>query len=123
MRTGLSFLLAMALSGCHFAADADGYRWTLKAPSKVEGAPHGRLFFTVETTTPRGTAIGGVPYIWIVDWVGLHGVEHQGDSYREENIRVKGGAGTAWLRILAMGRYDRLVEVAKVPVEVSPVQP
>ena len=85
-------------------------------------APHRRLSFSVETTTPGGAIEQGVPYIWVVDWVGVQGVEHQGRSYREESIRVKGGAGTARLRILAIDRGERLVEVASIPVEIPPAQ-
>jgi hypothetical protein len=116
-------LLVTALSGCHVAATAGEYRWTVKAPAKVEDAPHSKLHFTVETTTPSGAAVDGVPYIYVIDWVGVHGVEHQGHSYREEAIRVKGGTGVAWLRILAVDRYERLVEVARSSFEVNVVPP
>src|SRR5579862_886549 len=110
MRLYGSFLFALMLAGCHVAAPAEGYRWILKAPAKVDDAPHSKLRFVVETSTFDGRTVEGVPYIWIVDWVGVHGVEHQGTSFREESIRVKGDAGVASLRILAVGRYDRLVE-------------
>jgi hypothetical protein len=123
MRPCLSVLIALALSGCHMASSAEGVRWTVKAPSKVDNAPHSKLRFVVETTTPSGAAVEGVAYIWIVDWVGVHGVEHQGYSFREEELRVKGGPGVASLRILAVDHYDRLVEVAKASVEVNVVQP
>ena len=119
MRPCIAFLFAMGLSGCHVASYADGYRWTVKAPAKVEDAPHSKLHFVVETTSPSGAAAEGVEYVWFVDWVGVHGVEHQGSSYREESIRVKGGPGVAWLRILAVDRYGRLVEVAKASFEVN----
>ncbi|HLY73989.1 MAG TPA: hypothetical protein VKU80_07705 [Planctomycetota bacterium] len=123
MRLSLSVLLAMALAGCHVASSAEAVHWTVKAPSQVDDAAHSKLRFVVETTTPSGAVVEGVAYVWIVDWVGVHGVEHQGVSYREEAIRVKGGPGTAWLRILAVDRYDRLVEVARASFEVTLVQP
>jgi hypothetical protein len=123
MRPYVVILLACALSGCHVAATAGEYRWSVKAPAKVDDAPHSKLHFTVETTTPSGAAVDGVPYIYVIDWVGVHGVEHQGHSYREEAIRVKGGTGVAWLRILAVDRYERLVEVARSSFEVNVVPP
>ena len=122
MKTMTSALLALLLAGCHVASSAEAYRWTLKPPPTVSAAPHRRLSFSVETTTPGGAIEQGVPYIWVVDWVGVQGVEHQGRSYREESIRVKGGAGTARLRILAIDRGERLVEVASIPVEIPPAQ-
>jgi hypothetical protein len=123
MKTCMSALLALLLAGCHVAATAESYRWTLKAPPKASAAPKSKLPFSVEATTLSGTAAEGVPYIWVVDWVGVHGVEHQGRSYREESIRVKGGPGTAWIRILAFDRYDGLIEVARAPVEVQAAEP
>lgn len=123
MRPCILLLLASALSGCHVVAAGGDYRWTVKAPAKVENAPHSKLHFTVETTTAGGAAVDGVPYVWVVDWVGVHGVEHQGHSYREEAIRVKGESGVAWLRILSLDRYDRLVEVARTSFEVNVVPP
>lgn len=123
MKTMTSALLLLVLSGCHVASSAEAYRWTLKPPATVGSAPHRRLSFSVETTTPGGAIEEGVPYIWVVDWVGVHGVEHQGRSSREESIRVKGGAGTARLRILAIDRGERIVEVASAAVEIPPAQP
>src|SRR5882757_8841106 len=86
MRPCILLLLASTLSGCHVVGTAGEYRWTVKAPAKVDNVPHSRLHFVVETTTPKGTAVEGVAYVWIVDWVGVHGVEHQGFSFREEAI-------------------------------------
>jgi len=64
-----------------------------------------------------------VPYIWAVDWPGLRGVEHQGRSFREERILVKGEPGTAVLRILASDGGDRLVEVARAEIQVTASEP
>lgn len=122
MRPFLISLVLSTVSGCHVAATAGEYRWTIKAPAKVEDAPHSKLRFVVETTTPGGAPVDGVAYVWIVDWVGVHGVEHQGFSYREEAIRVKGGAGVASLKILAVDRYERLVVVANASFEVTAVK-
>jgi len=123
MRTMTSALLALLVAGCHVATSAEAYRWTVKSPATVGAAPHRRLAFSVETTTPGGAIEQGVPYIWVVDWIGVQGVEHQGRSYREESIRVKGGAGTARLRIFAIDRGERLIEVAQASVEIPPAQP
>lgn len=123
MKTWTGVFLVLLLTGCHVASTAEEYRWSLKSPPTVTAAPKSRLSFSVETTTPGGRAEEGVPYIWVVDWVGVHGVQHQGRSSREESIRVKGGAGTALIRILAFDREDRLLEVARAPVEIQLSQP
>lgn len=116
-------LSAMLLAGCLVSGPAEGYRWTLRAPVEVVHLPHSRLRFKVETSTPDGRPVEGMPYIWYVDWVGVHGVEHQGRSFYEESILVKGGPGTAMLRILAHDRYDQLVEVARAAIQVSWPEP
>jgi len=122
MKTCTSALLLLVLTSCHVASSAEAYRWALKSPARVDAAPHRRLSFSVETTTSGGTSEDGVPFIWVVDWVGVQGAEHQGRSYHEESLRVKGGPGTAWLRILAFDHGDRLIEVARAPVEIPPAQ-
>lgn len=116
-------LPAVLFAGCLVSGPAEGFKWTVRAPSEVVHAPHSRLHFTVETSTSDGKAVQGVPYVWYVDWVGLRGVEHQGRSFLQESILVKGGPGTAVLRILAHDPYDRPVEVAQAPIRVIWPQP
>ena len=118
-----TILFTILLSGCLVTGPAAPYQWTLRAPASVVHAPHSHLHFTVETTTTDGRAVDAVPYMWAVDWVGLHGVEHQGRSFREERILVKGESGTAVLRILASDGGDRIVEVARTEIQVTGPQP
>ena len=99
------------------------YRWTVNAPDSVVHASHSRLHFTVETSTADGRSVDNVPYVWAVDWAGRHGVEHQGRSFQEEKILVKGEPGFAVLRILASDGGDRLVEVARATIRVTGPQP
>lgn len=106
------------LAGCHVAATAEDYTWTVKAPSTVTHAPHSRLYFSVETSGADGRHASGVPYIWTVDWVGVHGLSHNGISDRQEEILVKGSNGTALLRILAIDRQNQIREVARASIEV-----
>jgi hypothetical protein len=120
MRIILSTVVVALLAGCQVAATAEDYHWTVKAPAKVVMEPHSRLQFVVEANTSAGTPVRGVPYIWTVDWVGIQGVRHQGWSFEEESLRVKGAPGTAVLRILAYDRWDRIVEVARASFEVTP---
>ena len=108
----LMLLTLAAATGCHVAATAEGYRWSVKAPSTVMLQPHTRLTFSIEARAADGQPVAEVPFIWFVQWVGVNGVEHQGWSSREHSILVKGDPGTATLRILASGRYG-LVEVAR----------
>ena len=123
IRITIPLLSAGLLAGCLVSGPAQGYTWTLKAPATALHAPHSRLHFTVETSPPDGRSIEAVPYVWTVDWVGLRGVEHNGHSFRDQSILVKGEPGTAVLRILACDPTDRLVEVARAQVQVTWPQP
>lgn len=118
-----ALLATMLLAGCLVAGPVAPYQWTLRAPASVVQAPHSKLHFTVETRTSDGSLVDDAPYVWIVDWVGIHGVEHQGRSFREERIHVKGEAGPAVLRILAHDGRDQLVEVARATILVTAPQP
>jgi len=111
------------LAGCLVTGPASGTTWTLRAPGSVVHAPHSRLRFTVETLASDGRPVDGVHYIWSVDWVGLHGAEHQGRSFREESILVKGEPGAAVLRIFAHDGGGGLVEVARSSVLVTRPEP
>ena len=114
MLLGLS-LLAM-LASCQSAAKAKDYRWSVKAPPKIEA--ESKLRFTVETTTASGVQAQEVPFVWKIDWVGIEGSHHQGYSYKEQSIRVKGAPGKAKLRVFAKDPGDELVEVANMTIEV-----
>ena len=122
MRTLLGIALIGMLAGCKVAAVSEDYRWKVKAPAQVSMAPQSRLHFVVEARA-QGRLVAEVPYVWVVEWVGLHGVRHQGWSSREERILVKGDPGTAHLRILALDRYHEMVEVASASFEVTPEPP
>jgi hypothetical protein len=104
------------LAGCKTAAPAAGYQWSVKAPSQVTLGSGSKLRFVVETRTPEGNVVADVPYLWVVEWVGVHGAHHQGYSSREEDISVKGGPGKASLRILASHGDDKKVEVARCEI-------
>jgi len=110
VKTLLALALVLApLAGCKVAATGGDYRWSVKAPAQV--VEESRLQFAVEATAKDGTPVLGVPYVWLVDWVGVHGVKHQGHTGEAESIRVKGGSGRAILRVLAMEGAG-MVEVA-----------
>jgi len=120
MRNLCLMICGPILAGCLVTARAEEYQWTVKGPSKVVLTPHGRLHFMVETTTADGRPAVDVPFVWVVDWVGVAGAEHQGRSYREHHILAKGAPGTAILRILATrGGYEGLVEVARSSFQVE----
>ena len=119
MRRTLLGIAAVALmAGCKAAAPAANYQWSVKAPSQVALASKSKLRFTVETRTPDGQVVAEVPYRWVVEWVGLHGSEHQGYSGREQDITVKGGPGKASVRILGSQGEDKKVEVARAEFDV-----
>jgi hypothetical protein len=118
-KTLLGLAAVAVMAGCKTpAAPAANYQWSVKAPSQVTLGSKSKLRFVVETRTPDGQVAAEVPYRWVVEWVGLHGSEHQGYSSREEEITVKGGPGKASLRILASQGEDRKVEVAHAQFDV-----
>ena len=123
MRTLLTFSLLAILAGCKVAATAEDYRWSVKAPSQVSLVPKSKLHFTVEARTSDGHLVAEVPYMYAVEWVGVHGLRHQGWSSREEYIVVKGDPGMAFLRILVLDRYHNITEVARSTVEVTAETP
>lgn len=113
--------LALTLvAGCYVAATTEEYRWSVKAPSRV--SIDSKLHFTAEARTPAGAPVADAPFVWRVDWAGVKGIRHQGRSFGEEHIVVKGEPGTAVLRILAADPAGHLVEVARASIEVSASQ-
>lgn len=116
-------LLILPAGGCKVAATAEDYRWSLTAPSQVVDAPHSKLRFVVQAQTPDGRLAGEVPYMWVVDWVGVRGIRHQGWSGREEHLQVKGDPGTAVLRILVFNHAHDIVEVAQASFQVTAGEP
>ena len=123
MKTLLGLTAFVLLAGCKVAATSEEYRWSVKAPSQVSLGAHSKIRFAVETSSLDGRQVAEVPYMWIVDWVGVRGIRHQGWSLREESIQVKGGPGTAVLRILAFDRHHEIVEVARASIEVGTESP
>jgi hypothetical protein len=119
MKTLLAITLLALGSGCKVAAEGEYYRWSVKAPSQVPLGSGSKLRFVVEARSPDGRPVVDVPYIWVVEWVGVHGIRHQGWTGREERIQVKGDPGRAYVRILAVGPNHETVEVARADFEVT----
>jgi hypothetical protein len=116
MRTLLGLSMLALLASCQSAAKAKDYRWVVKAPPTIEA--ESKLRFTVETVTDGGEQAREVPYIWKVDWVGIEGSHHQGYSFKEQSIRVKGAPGKARLRIFAEDPAGERIEVANTTITV-----
>ena len=116
MRAFLGLSLMALLASCQSAAKAKDYVWTIKSPPRIEA--ESKLRFTVETATAGGAQAHEVPFIWKVDWVGIEGSHHQGYSYKEQAIRVKGAPGRAKLRIFAEDPAGERVEVASATIDV-----
>ena len=121
MRACLGLSIAVLLASCGPIAAPQDHVWTVKSPPKVE--LDSTLRFTVETRSPADEAIGAVPFLWTVEWVGAQEPLYQGSSFREQAIGVKGSPGTATIQILAVDHGDRLVEVARASFEVTPAHP
>jgi hypothetical protein len=116
----IGVLVVALLAGCKSAAPAANYQWTIKAPPQVTLGAHSKLKFNVETRSMDGQLVADVPYRWVVEWVGVHGVEHQGHSSREQELSVKGGPGMGSIRILAAQGEDKKIEVARATFDVIP---
>ncbi len=112
-------VVSLLSNGCRIWGTVDGYKWSIQAPARVTHGPGDKLVFTVETTTPEGQKVEGISYLWVIEWVNLHGGSHKGRSFEEQIISVKGSPGTAHVRIYAYDKDGRLVEVAKTPFEVD----
>jgi hypothetical protein len=116
VRTFATLAMVTMLAGCKVAATAEEYVWTIKAPTQVQ--LDSKLMFVVETHASAGRPVMDVPFVWKIEWAGLDGIRHQGRSFREEWIRVKGDPGTAVVRIFAVGLDDQLIEVTRASVRV-----
>jgi hypothetical protein len=114
-------LVAVSLlpASCRTWGTAEGTHWAVMAPPKVGHNPNDKLVFSVETTTPEGNRVEGISYVWQVEWVNVHGSNHKGRSYEPQSITVKGGPGTAYLRIYAYDKNQKLAEVAIHPFVVG----
>lgn len=115
MKTFVTLSVLALLGGCKVAATAENHVWTMKAPTQVE--LDSKLLFVVETHH-QGQPVRDVPFVWRIEWAGLDGIRHQGKSFREESIRVKGDPGTAVIRIFAFDLDDNLIEVTRASVRV-----
>ena len=113
------FALSLLPAGCRTWATAEGTHWTVQAPSKVPHNPNDKLVFTVEATNAESQRVEGVSYVYQVEWVNVHGSNHKGRSFEQQSITVKGSPGTAYLRIYAYDKDQKLVEVAKHPFVVD----
>ena len=116
MRALLGLSLIALLASCQPAVKARDHVWTVKAPPKVE--LDSRLRFTVESRTAGGEAIGAVPFLWTVEWVGAKEPQYPGASFREQAIDAKGDPGKAIVRVFTRDGDDPQVEVTRVSVEV-----
>jgi hypothetical protein len=117
----LPFTLAFAaglllLTACKDWAQTGQQTLTISAPASVNR--HGEFYFTVLAKDKDGQAVS-VSFQWSVEWVGVEGSTHKGKTGVSEKIRVKGGPGTATLRILGYDAQDNWGEIAKHPFQIE----
>lgn len=115
-----ALLGTLLLGGCRTWGTVDGYKWTIKAPKKVMKhlRESNQLVFQVESHLSTGEAAEGISFYYVIQWVGLQGWDHKGTTFDDQSIRVKGSPGTAYIRIYAYDKDDKLAEVAKEAFEV-----
>jgi hypothetical protein len=100
----------LALTACKDWAQVGVHTLTISAPASV--SRHGEFYFTVTAKDADGHQIGA-DFKWSVEWVGVEGSNHKGTTNASEKIRVKGGPGTATLRILGYDAQGNWGEIAK----------
>ena len=79
----------------------------------------GRFAFQVEAFGADGQAVEDAPYYWEIDWVGVRTDRKRGKTFKLEELRAQGDAGTGTLRIFAADPQANLVEVAAKPFRVK----
>lgn len=107
--------------GCRTWGTVEDYRWTIKAPAKVQKPirENSQIVFQVESHLVTGEPVESISFYYVIQWVGLQGWDHKGKTFQDQSIRVKGSAGTAYIKIYAYDKDDRLIEVARQDFEVE----
>jgi hypothetical protein len=109
--TTLAFAAALlTMTACKDWAQAGVQTLTISAPASVNR--NGEFYFTVLAKDAEGHP-ATVSFQWTVAWVGIEGSTHKGHTGVSEKIRVKGGTGTATLRILGYDAQGNWGEIAK----------
>ncbi|HLY10107.1 MAG TPA: hypothetical protein VKW04_12440 [Planctomycetota bacterium] len=106
----------LLLTACKDWAQAGTQTLTISAPTSIPRG--GEFYFTVLAKDKEGQAVS-VSYQWSIEWVGLEGSNHKGKTGVSEKIRVKGGAGSATLRILGYDAQGNWGEIAKQVFQVE----
>jgi len=100
----------LALAACKDWAQLGLHTLTINAPASV--SRHGEFYFTVTAKDAEGHQTNAA-FQWSIEWVGVEGSKHKGATNASEKIHVKGGAGTATLRILGYDAQGNWGEIAK----------
>ena len=116
MKALLGLSLMVVLASCGPVAAPKDHVWTVKTPPMVE--LDSTLRFTVETRTAAGEAIGAIPFVWTVEWVGAQEPVYPGSTFRDLAIRSKGSPGTATVKVFVRDDANQPVEVARSSVQV-----
>ena len=107
----------MALTACKDWAELGVHSLSINAPARVGRS--GEFYFTLTAKDQEGQTARKVAYQWSIEWVGVEGSTHKSKTGESEKIRVKGGVGTATLRILGYDAQGNWGEIAKHVFEVE----
>lgn len=85
----------------------------------LDNVDRGHAFaFEVRTLLPDGRPIEGRKFLWEIEWAGRRLDDSKGRTFEREELRARGEAGTARLRISVKAADGKLVRVAERTFEV-----
>lgn len=113
----LNVLPLLLLAGC--ASWATQGQHTLKAKAPATVAMGAVYTFTVDVVDASGAPLAGAHYGWMIDWPTVRGISHTGVSGEPQQMAVKGGPGTATLRLYLKDEKGRLTQADKLEFKVE----
>lgn len=95
---------------------AEELRWEIILLERVDRR---RSFaFEVQSCLPDGRPVEGMKYSWEIEWVGARSDDSKCRVFEPQQVRARGEAGIAVLRISVKTEDGKLLQVAKKEFEV-----
>jgi hypothetical protein len=113
----LAVAAAAGQAGCYSWAQIPQHKLRIDAPSRAKVDEV--YTFKVDVTTAEGAVVEQIRYGWLIDWPEAKGMLHTGISSQPQQMKVKGGAGKALLRIYANDATGRRTQIDKFEFQVE----